>query len=309
MQTIGEWAPWVVTMGEQAGKAALRMLLVVLLGMIALRFLRVAFNRFEAFIVRMGQRQGADLDARRQWAATLTGILRTVAMAALGGLIVVEVLEQAGFDIRPILAGAGILGLAIGFGAQNLVRDLISGFFLVLEDQVRLGDSVTINGVEGLVESVTFRVVMLRDVAGAVHFFPNGAITSLANRTRGWCAVVFDAEVGAEEDPDRAMAVMRSVGDALQADPAFAPKILAPIEVMGLQRFAESSMVLRIRLRTRPADLVAVGVEYRRRLKAAFDAHGIEMPYPHRTIVLKDERGPAHGAALPSGPPRERQTS
>lgn len=170
MQAIREWAPWAVAMGEQAGKAALRMLLVVLLGMIALRFLRVAFDRFEAFIVRMGQRQGADLDARRQWAATLTGILRTVALAALGGLIVVEVLEQAGFDIRPILAGAGILGLAIGFGAQNLVRDLISGFFLVLEDQVRLGDAVTINGVEGLVESVTFRVVMLRDVAGRSTF-------------------------------------------------------------------------------------------------------------------------------------------
>lgn len=189
------------------------------------------------------------------------------------------------------------------------MRELISGFLLVFEDQVRLGDSVTINGVDGLVESVSFRVGMLRDVTGAVHFFPNGAITNLANRTRGWGAVVFDAEVGAEEDPDRAMAVMRSVGEALQADPDCAPKILAPIEVMGLQRFAESSIVLRIRIRTRSADLVAVGVEYRRRLKAAFDAHGIEMPYPHRTIVLKDERGTVQGAPLPSGPPRERRTS
>ena len=159
-----------------------------------------------------------------------------------------------------------------------LVRDVIAGFFLVLEDQVRVGDVAVVNGTGGLVETVTFRTIVLRDLAGTVHIFPNGSVTTLANMTKGWSGYVVDVEVGYREDPDRVVALMRRVADELRQDPAHGPLILEPIEIFGVDAFKDSSVVIKARLKTMPIQQWTVGREYRRRLLLAFGAEGIEVP-------------------------------
>jgi small conductance mechanosensitive channel len=216
--------------------------------------------------------------ATRARVATLTSVVRTLALVGLWSVVTVVCLSQLGFDVRPILAGAGIVGLAVGFGAQYLVRDVITGFFLVLEDQVRVGDVAVVNGTGGLVENVTFRTIVLRDLAGTVHIFPNGSVTTLANMTRGWSGYVVDVEIAYGEDPDRVVAVMRRVAEELRQDPTHGPSILEPIEIFGVDAFKDSSVVIKARLKTQPIQQWAVGREYRRRLLRALAAEGIEIP-------------------------------
>jgi small conductance mechanosensitive channel len=205
-------------------------------------------------------------------------VLRTLALVGLWSVVVVICLSQLGFDVRPILAGAGIVGLAVGFGAQHLVRDVIAGFFLVLEDQVRVGDVAVVNGTGGLVENVTFRTIVLRDLAGTVHIFPNGSVTTLANMTKDWSGYVVDVEVGYREDPDRVVALMRRVFEELRQDPAHGPLIIEPIEIFGVDAFKDSTVVIKARLKTVPIQQWTVGREYRRRLLLGFAAEGIEVP-------------------------------
>jgi len=202
------------------------------------------------------------------------------------------VLRELGVEIGPILASAGVAGLAIGFGAQNLVRDVISGFFLILENQVRVGDVAVVNGTGGLVERVNFRTIVLRDLSGTVHVFPNGTITTLANLTREWSAYVFDIGVAYKEDVDRVMEIMREVGRELRADESFGHNMVADVEVFGVDAFADSAVVIKGRLRTKPIKQWDVGREYRRRLKHAFDAQGIEIPFPHRSIYFGEASKP-----------------
>jgi small conductance mechanosensitive channel len=204
----------------------------------------------------------------------------------------VIILGQVGLDVTPILAGAGILGLAVGFGAQNLVRDVISGFFLVLENHVRVGDVAVVNDTGGLVEAITYRVTVLRDLAGVVHVFPNGSITKLSNMTLRWSAYLMDIGVAYKEDTDRVVEVMKRVAEELRADPELGPRILGPLEVFGVDEFADSAVILKARLRTLPIEQWAVGREYRRRLKKAFDAEGIEIPFPHLSLYAGAQTRP-----------------
>lgn len=206
-------------------------------------------------------------------------------------VVTVISLDQLGLDVTPILAGAGVVGLAVGFGAQNLVRDVISGFFIVLENQVRVGDVAVVNGTGGLVEAITFRTIVLRDLAGAVHVVPNGTITTLANMTKGWSGYVLDVGVAYKEDTDRVVEIMTEVAEALRKDACFAPSILEPIEIFGVDDFKESEVTIKARLKTVPMQQWPVGREYRRRLKKAFDARGIEIPFPHRSLVMGSATG------------------
>lgn len=262
------------TVVQSAGRLAL----VLVGGFILARVLRTLLVQLERVLVRAGERTGALAAVTRSRVATLTSVLRTLALVVLWSVVAVICLSQLGLDVRPILAGAGIVGLAVGFGAQYLVRDVIAGFFLVLEDQVRVGDVAVVNGTGGLVETVTFRTIVLRDLSGTLHIFQNGAVTTLANMTRGWSGYVVDVEVPFREDPDRVMAVMRRVGDELRADPAHGPLILEPIEVLGVDGFKEASIVMKARLKTLPIQQWTVGREYRRRLVLAFAAEGIDNP-------------------------------
>jgi moderate conductance mechanosensitive channel len=282
-------------------QSSFRILLVILLGMVALRIIRFLLRRMESLMISSREPVEIVPGATRKRVATLVGILRAIARFAIWTVVTVISLDQMGVNVTPIIAGAGIAGLAFGFGAQNLVRDVISGFFMILEDQVRVGDVAIINGTGGLVETITFRTIVLRDLAGVVHVFPNGTITDLSNQTKEWSAYILDIGVAYKEDTDRVVEVMKRVDEDLRQDPDYAAKMLQPIEIFGVDAFGESEVTIKARLKTIPIQQWTVGREYRRRLKKAFDAEGIEIPFPHRSIYFGEASKPFQHLVTQSG--------
>lgn len=259
-------------------------LLIILF--IALKILKVLMRRLEKLTIkrannRLDRDQFSEVEKRIK---TILGIANGLGKIIIWSIIIIMFLKTLGVDVGPILAGAGILGLAIGFGAQELVRDFISGFFIIFENQIRTGDVAIINGKGGLVEKIELRTITLRDFSGVVHIFQNGKIDSLSNMTKEWSAMVFDIGIAYKEDTDLVMAVMRDVGDEMQKDALWSKKILEPIEIMGVDQFADSAVVIKARFKTKPIEQWNVGREYRNRLKKAFDAKGIEIPFPHTTV-------------------------
>jgi small conductance mechanosensitive channel len=250
-----------------------------------------ALDRFQTRLAEKGEEKGKAGTEQAKRAETLTHLLRQLVRIAVLAVAALVILKEIGVEIAPILAGAGILGLAVGFGAQNLVRDVISGFFLILENQVRVGDVAIINGTGGLVEAIAFRTITLRDLAGTVHIFPNGTITTLANMTRDWSAYVFEVGIPYGEDSDRAVAVIKRVGDELAADEHFGSLIKEPPEVFGVDKLADSAVVIKGRVKTWPIHQWEVGRELLRRVKKAFDAEGIEIPFPQRAVHVHQEAG------------------
>jgi small conductance mechanosensitive channel len=251
---------------------------------------KLAIERLNrAIVVKAREQRHFEPDEIDKRVLTLGGILRRTGVVVIWIIAAMISLKQVGIDIAPILAGAGIVGLAVGFGAQNLVRDVISGFFIILEDQIRMGDVAVVNGQRGTVESINLRATILRDESGVVHFFPNGVITTIANMTKDWSAVILDVSVAAQEDTDRATEVMRTVAERMRAEPPYADAIIAPVEVLGLESFNENAAVVRVRLKTRPMQQWAVGREYRGRLRKAFQEAGIELPSPTRLVTWGGE--------------------
>jgi len=201
------------------------------------------------------------------------------------------ILRELDVDITPVLTGAGILGLAVGFGAQTLVRDVISGFFLIVEDQVRVGDVASVNGTGGLVEQINLRTIVLRDMQGTVHVFPNGEIKTLANLTKDFSYYVIDLGVDYGEDTDRVVDVVRTTSEELKQDSAFGPFMLEPLEVIGVDDFGTSQVTLRVRVKTVPLKQWEIGRELRRRIKKAFDMRGIKIPYPQLEVTVRSDKG------------------
>lgn len=245
----------------------------------------------EQTIRRASHRQGLATEHEKR-IRTLFAIGKKVAVSLLWSVGLLIILQLLGVQIGPILAAAGVAGLAISFGAQALVRDLIAGTFILFENQIRVGDVAIINGQGGLVERINLRTVVLRDQQGTVHVFPNGTIDKLSNMTKDWSAFVIDLGVAYKEDPEKVMAVMKRVADEMRQDEEFAPKINDDIEIMGLDNFGDSAIVIKARIKTKPIMQWAVGREYRKRLKAALDAAHIEIPFPHRTLYF-GEASPA----------------
>ncbi|MCP9449495.1 MAG: mechanosensitive ion channel family protein [Nitrospira sp.] len=231
--------------------------------------------------------------AQRQRAETLTQVLRDVARVFIVAVGTMMILSEIGIDLKPLLAAAGLGGLAIGFGAQSLVKDVISGFFILLEDSIAVGDVVEIAGVSGLVEEVKLRSIRLRDVSGSVHVVPNGIVDRVKNMTKGFSFYVFDVGVAYKEDVDRVMAVLVEIADELRADPLYAEDILEPLEMLGVDRFDDSAVIIRCRIKTMPIKQWRVGREMNRRIKKTFDAKGIEIPFPHRTLYWGERQAPA----------------
>ena len=288
----GDYAPVLLDAAKGFAYSGLRILLVLLGGWVAVRLLRAGIKRMEDTLVRAREKSERVPGATRKRVATLTSLLSTLGTVIMWSVAVVICLGQIGINIGPILAGAGVLGLAVGFGAQNLVRDLISGFFLVLEDQIRVGDVAIVNGTGGLVEAVTFRTIILRDLSGTVHVFSNGTINTLSNMTKEWSGYVLDVGVAYKEDTDKVVEVMKEVDEDLRKDPEYGKQILQPIEVFGVDSFGASGVVIKARIKTQPIQQWFVGREYRRRLKKAFDAKGIEIPFPHRSIYMGEASKP-----------------
>ncbi len=273
-------------------EASLRLLLIVVVAYVGIRAVRFGLHKLEVFLLRIRENEVKNRLADEKRVKTLIGLLLTIGLTLVWVVAVVMGLDQIGLDITPIIASAGIVGLAVGFGAQNLVRDVINGFFIILENQVRIGDVAVVNGTGGLVEAISFRTITLRDQAGTVHIFPNGTVTTLSNMTKGWSAYVMNIGVAYKEDTDRVVEVMREVGKDLQQDEQFGIKILEPIEIMGVDAFEESEVVIKARIKTYPIEQWSVGREYRRRLKKAFDQKGIEIPFPHRTLYMGESSPP-----------------
>ena len=223
---------------------------------------------------------------------TLTHIIHSLIRIILWSIFIMIILQKLGVNIAPILASAGIIGLAVGFGAQELVRDFISGFFIILENQIRTGDVAILNGTGGLVEKINLRTTTLRDFAGVIHVFQNGKINNISNMTKDWSAIVFDIGVAYKENPQMVMDLMKQTGLELQNDPEFKDKIIEPIEIFGLDQFADSAIVIKARIKTKPIQQWNVGREYRKRLKYAFDQHNIEIPFPHVTVYWGDKINP-----------------
>jgi small conductance mechanosensitive channel len=203
-------------------------------------------------------------------------------------------------DIGPILAGAGILGLAVSFGAQSLVKDVISGFFILFENQFAIGDVIEAGGKSGVVEKMTLRVVVLRDLKGAMHIVPNSEIKVVSNMTRGWSRAVVDVGVTYEEDVDRALAVVRDEAAQFSTDKVWGAQLDGPVEVPGIESLADSAVVIRSLIRTQPGSQWNVAREYRRRLKKRLDREGISIPYPQRTVRVQLE-GPASPEVIAAG--------
>lgn len=278
-------------------QASLRILLIVVAAYVGARILRVALNRLETILVRATVHTDVVPGAAAKRIRTLMNVIWTIVAGLIWFVATLTTLGQIGVNVGPILAGAGVVGLAVGFGAQNLVKDLVSGFFLILENQVRVGDVAIINGTGGLVEAITFRTIVLRDDGAVVHVFPNGSINTLANMTKDWSAYLIDMGVAYKEDTDRVVEVMRRVGEELRADPGYGSLMIEPIEIFGVDAFADSAVKIKARLKTLPLQQWNIGREYRRRLKKAFDAERIEIPFPHRTLLM-GETGPAFRFAV-----------
>lgn len=274
-----------------AGTHGLRLVLIGAGAWVLVRVLRTLLNRLRQ--VLLGVAPSVEQVKRVE---TLTGLVRHLAFIVLGLLVASIALQEVGVPIGPVLTAAGIGGLAIGFGAQNLVRDVISGFFFLVEDQVRVGDVVTLAGKDGLVEAITLRTVTLRDLAGNVHVVPHGSVDTVTNMTKGFSRYVFDVGVAYREDPDEVMAALQDIAEKLRRDPEFREDILEPLEMLGVDALGDSAVVIKCRITTRPIQQWRIGREMNRRIKKRFDELGIEIPFPHRTIYWgepKEGRPPA----------------
>jgi moderate conductance mechanosensitive channel len=274
---VPDWTPrqivsWVLSHG-------IRALIIVAGAYITLRGAHLAIERFQSRTI--GTAMGPDALERRRRTATLASIISSLVTALVIFLGALMVLRELSIDVVPLLTGAGIAGLAIGFGAQNLVRDVISGFFMILEDQVGVGDVARIQSVTGVVEEIRLRTIVLRDVDGAVHVFPNGTVTTLANLSKDFAYGIADVVVLHGENLDRVLGALRMIGAAMQEDAEFAPLLLGPLEVLGVQELRDANLTIRARFKTLPLKQWVVAAELRRRIAVGFAARGIK---PFRAV-------------------------
>lgn len=228
--------------------------------------------------------------------ATLVRVARYVTTVAIVLMTGMAVLNTLGISIAPFLAAAGVAGIAVGFGAQSLVKDYFTGIVMLVEDQVRVGDVAELGGKSGVVEAITLRYIRLRDYEGSVHYVPNGTISTVTNRSRGFAFAVVDVGIAYRESIDEAFDVMREVARELRADPELAPHVVDDLEIAGVNEWADSAVMIRARLKTVPLEQWRVRRAYLKRLKDAFDRHGIEIPFPHLTVYAGV---PKNGAVPP----------
>jgi len=273
--------------GDEFARGASRVLGIWLLAWLAYRVVRLAARRIEQS-VDDGDDSVTTLRERR--GRTISQLLRSV-----GRVVILSIALLLTFnvfiDIGPILAGAGILGLAISFGAQSLVKDVISGFFVLFENQFAIGDVIEVGGKSGVVEKMTLRVVVLRDLRGIMHVVPNGEIKVVSNMTRGWSRAVVDVGVAYDENVDRALEILRDEAAQFSTDQTWGSQLDGPVEVVGIESLGDSAVVLRTLLRTQPGSQWSVAREFRRRIKNRFDKEGLDIPFPQRQVRVRVEGG------------------
>ncbi len=321
----GQVCRWVFDLTDSAATAdtvewlvarPVKIVLIVLAAWVANRLVRRAITRFVAKVVRDSERRDREdtldpvrpgaaptavaqlagpmmaeltrVERARQRAETLGAVLRSLATVVITTVAVLIVLGEFDVSLAPLLASAGIAGVALGFGAQSLVGDFLSGFFMLAEDQFGVGDVVDVGDAVGVVEGVTLRVTRIRDVEGTLWFVPNGQITRVANRSQRWARAVLDVDVAYDTDIDRASEVMKAVADEVWREAAEQATILEEPEVWGVERFAADSIAIRLVVKTDPGEQWTTARVLRRRIKHAFDEAGIEIPFPQRTVWLRE---------------------
>jgi small conductance mechanosensitive channel len=271
MTRAEQWVPWIFR--------GVRVLVILGAAWLFTHIARRLLRRLRGYAIRSMDRHGdvsqTELEKR---AATVMTVLAKLAGLLIWMIAVVMALNELTFNIQPLLAGLGVAGLALGLGAQALIKDWLGGLLVLLEDQIRIGDAVTINGISGTVEEINLRTTVLRGENGAVHIIANGLISTLSNMTREYAYYIFEATLAHSANVDRALAILTDVGAELAADETFHPMILAPMEVMGVDRIAERGVLIRARIKTRPAKQAAVGRELNRRVSARWLAEGIPFP-------------------------------
>jgi small conductance mechanosensitive channel len=261
-------------LAKWAARTGVRVLLLLLLAFAANRFAGSVIRRAEHEVVETGESHGFE---RRKRAQTLGAAARRFVSALIWITAALVILRELDVDITPVLTGAGILGLAVGFGAQTLVKDMIAGVFIIAEDQVRVGDAAIVNGIEGAVEEINLRTIVLRDIEGVVYTIANGDIRTLANRSKDFAYSVISLNIGYESDTDAVIEAVKAAADEVAKDPELASSILGPLEVFGIDEFAATHLRLRFRLKTLPLRQAEVGRELRRQIKKTLDAHGVKL--------------------------------
>ena len=268
-------ATWLVTSGIK--------IIGILMGLFVLsQMSRRIVGWMEKFVLEKDPLQAAEAKKRAQ---TLGNILRHALLIAISFISILMILGELGIQVGPLLATAGIGALAIGFGAQSLVKDVINGFFIILENHYRIGDIIEVTGVSGLVESVSLRKTVLRDLEGRVHIIPNGEIKIVSNLSKEWSRSVLDIGISYREDVDRVMDILSQIGRELEAEEPYKSAILEPLQILGVERFGESELIIRMMVKTVPLKQWEIGRELRKRIKNRFDENGIEIPFPHRVLL------------------------
>jgi small-conductance mechanosensitive channel len=262
----------------------LRIAIITIAGYFVIRVGSAAARRFER---EMSQGEGLDVVERTKRAQTLSRLSRKALTIIVGVLATLMILRELDVDITPVLTGAGIAGLAVGFGAQTLVRDIISGFFMILEDQVRVGDVAVVNGVGGLVEEVNLRTIVLRDEEGTVHVFPNGEVKTLANKSKDFSYYLIEVMVPSTEDPDRVTRAIHDAAASMMDDPDFKPHILEPIEIYGIDAWQPGQFTIKGRIKTVPLKQWTVGRELRKRITRLFNERRIAVPVPRMELQIE----------------------
>jgi small conductance mechanosensitive channel len=271
---------------------------------LAIAWVMLSLSRRLIPLLRAQLQKHTDDPEQHKRLETLGRVLRYAATVAITLITGMLVLSELGISIAPILASAGIVGLAVGFGAQSLIKDYFTGLFLLLENQIHQGDVVEVAGKGGLVEEVTLRYIRLRDYEGNVHYVPNGAVTTVTNRSRGFAFAVIDVRIAYREDVEEVFAVMREVAAGMRADPVLGPLIQEDLDIAGVNDWMDSAVVIRARFKVHTLQQWTVRRAFLLRLKQAFDARGIEIPYPHLTLYPgrdRQGRAPARSLARSSG--------
>lgn len=270
-----------------------RILIIILASLLGYYLLRVISRQLERLV---GVEEYATLKEREQRVKTLTTILRGAGLVLIAAIAAVMILSELGINVAPLIAGAGIAGLAIGFGAQALVEDIISGFFILLENQFTIGDVISVGGISGGVEKMTLRATFLRDLEGTLHIIPNGEIRILSNKTRGWARAVVNLGIAYKEDVGRVLAVLEKIGQEMWQDEGYRPLLLEEPAVSGVEELGDSAMTLRIMIKTQAGKQWEISRELRKRIKETFEEENIEMPYPTQVHITR--------VAFESPPPR-----
>jgi len=283
---------------ENLATTGFQIVIILIFAFIVKKLLQKFLQHLEKRLIRQSEKDGEPKTESQKRIDTLVQLIKRAVMLILWLIVALMILKEVGVEIGPIIASAGIAGVAVGFGAQNLVRDVISGFFIILENQIRVGDVAIINGTGGLVEKMNFRTTIIRDASGTVHVFPNGTISTLSNMTNEWSAYVFDIGIAYKENTDRVIDVMKAVGKTLREDPKFTDAILEDIDIFGVDKLGDSAVIIKGRIKTRPIRQWMVGREFLRRIKIAFDENDIEIPFPHQSIYFGEKSKPVEVCLL-----------